>query len=304
MKEIALVALITQAAGQLSEMVPRRDGPNHLQFISIDDRAGTGGLFMSNTVDKSCIEGPNAICEKKCGYVSDSSDYYGELQCRFCLIRWKCLNLKTFRNCGKARCSEQCDEEPAGPKDFYGIASQWRQQDCLACMIKEECATEFDLRLHYGFTRNCVGECVSKVSESCPSLPIAERCSYRCHDQCKDSKDQNCFGDCLRQDDCTGMQDTCINCIQSCAAAKIVIQESEERSLFDLPTLKAHFTPNYMKANNLVPQQSTNHFGREREEEDGESGKKKNNRRRNRTNRRKDNDRGKQKKNRKRGKKE
>ena len=37
--------------------------------------------------------------------------------------------------------------------------------------------------------------------------------------------DQNCFADCLRDEECSGMQPNCINCIQSCAATKIIIQE-------------------------------------------------------------------------------
>jgi len=37
--------------------------------------------------------------------------------------------------------------------------------------------------------------------------------------------DQNCFADCMRDEECSGMQPNCINCIQSCAATKIIIQE-------------------------------------------------------------------------------
>jgi len=81
--------------------------------------------------------------------------------------------------------------------------------------------------------------------------------------------------------------------------------ESDERSLFDLPMIKAHFTPGYMVANKIdTADIQSSDFGREREEEEEETekeskGKKKYNRRNMRKDRRKDNERANQKKNRK-----
>lgn len=303
MREILILSILARGITS-QDLQPRKDGPSHLQFMSITDQSGTAEFFYSNTVDQSCISGSDAICRADCGFITDKSDYYSQIKCRFCLIRWKCLDLKSFRTCGRARCSDQCvDESTAGPKEFYGLASTWREQECLACMLKEECATEFDLRLHYGFTRNCVGECVSKESDSCPPLPVAERCSYRCHQQCDDSNDQNCFADCLKVDECAGMQPKCVNCIESCAATKIVVQESGDRSIFDAPRLKAHFTSDYIKANQLdSAPSSSGQFGREREETEKEKGAKKSSRRDRRKNRRNNNKRGFQKKSRKRQK--
>ena len=113
--------------------------------------------------------------------------------------------------------------------------------------FQEECASEFDLRMHYGFTRTCVAECVSKHSSQCPVLPKAEECANQCHQRCAKENNVKCFAECLEAADCDGMESECIECIESCAATKVVIKETLDRGLFDVPTLKAHFTTHYLK---------------------------------------------------------
>ena len=39
----------------------------------------------------------------------------------------------------------------------------------------------------------------------------------------------------------------CIDCIETCAAAKTVVEEANDRSLFDVPKLKAHFTTTFIE---------------------------------------------------------
>ena len=46
---------------------------------------------------------------------------------------------------------------------------------------------------------------------------------------------------------CKGMTVDCIDCIETCAAAKTVVEEANDRSLFDVPQLKAHFTTTFIE---------------------------------------------------------
>ena len=83
-----------------------------LKYISLYDRSGVPELFLSNSkwpqeaiessfkrilvVDEGCISGRNAKCQQDCGYITDKTDYYGQLKCRFCLIR-KGLEKKSLK---------------------------------------------------------------------------------------------------------------------------------------------------------------------------------------------------------------
>ena len=112
--------------------------------------------------------------------------------------------------------------------------------------FKEACATEFDLKMHYGFTRTCVGECVSRYSNVCPSLPEADKCSHNCHQTCGYGEDTECFQKCVSTT-CPNMQDECVDCIERCAASKVVVQEVDDRSSdFEMPQLKAHFSESFI----------------------------------------------------------
>ena len=44
-------------------------------------------FYLILVVDEGCISGRNAKCQQDCGYITDKTDYYGQLKCRFCLIR-------------------------------------------------------------------------------------------------------------------------------------------------------------------------------------------------------------------------
>ena len=112
--------------------------------------------------------------------------------------------------------------------------------------FKEKCATEFDLKMHYGFTRTCVGECVSRYSNTCPSLPEADKCSHNCHQTCGYGEDTACFQKCVSAT-CPNMQEQCVDCIERCAASKVVVQEVDDRSAdFEMPQLKAHFSESFI----------------------------------------------------------
>ena len=42
-----------------------------------------------------------------------------------------------LRKCGKAKCGTPCEDENRGkPKTHYGLASVWRQKECLTCLVK------------------------------------------------------------------------------------------------------------------------------------------------------------------------
>ena len=102
------------------------------------------------------------------------------------------------------------------------------------------------MKMHYGFTRTCVGECVSRYSNVCPSLPEADECSYKCHQNCGYGEDTVCFQKCVSST-CPNMQDQCVDCIERCAASKIVVQEVDDRSSdFEMPQLKAHFSESFI----------------------------------------------------------
>ena len=100
--------------------------------------------------------------------------------------------------------------------------------------------------MHYGFTRTCVGECVSRYSNVCPSLPEADKCSHNCHQTCGYGEDTVCFYKCVSAT-CPNMQDECVDCIERCAASKVVVQEVDDRSSdFEMPQLKAHFSESFI----------------------------------------------------------
>ena len=100
--------------------------------------------------------------------------------------------------------------------------------------------------MHYGFTRTCVGECVSRYSNVCPSLPEADKCSHNCHQTCGYGEDTVCFHKCVSAT-CPNMQDECVDCIERCAASKVVVQEVDDRSSdFEMPQLKAHFSESFI----------------------------------------------------------
>merc|ERR1719454_1066377 len=225
--------------------------PEQLRHIQLFDDNGSPDFFISNTVDESCVRGRSSKCYNDCHYITDKSDYYSELKCRFCLIRWKCFDQKALRRCGKSKCYKSCETPEPHAKLHYGVLSVWRKEECLSCLLKEECATEYDLKLHYGFTRNCVGECVAKNSDGCPSLPRAEQCSKKCHQRCDgQGTSSSCFTTCL--DECDGMEADCIDCIKTCAAVKVVVEEASDRSLFDVPHLKAHFTEKFIEDHDIT----------------------------------------------------
>jgi len=260
--------------------------PEQLKFIQLFDEGGSPDFFVSNTVDESCIRSRSSQCYDDCHYITDKSDYYSELKCRFCLIRWKCFDQKKLRQCGKAKCHKSCDNEQQGAKLHYGVLSVWRQEECLSCLLKEQCATEYDLKLHYGFTRNCVGECVARQGDVCPSLPVADRCAQTCHQRCTGQPTSSeCFTTCLAESMCKGMTVDCIDCIETCAAAKTVVEEANDRSLFDVPQLKAHFTTTFIEEHDLVDP-NVPETGRFREEK--ESKKKQGEKKKKRKERRKD----------------
>merc|ERR1711935_965384 len=60
--------------------------PEQLKFIQLFDEGGSPDFFVSNTVDESCIRSRSSQCYDDCHYITDKSDYYSELKCRFCLI--------------------------------------------------------------------------------------------------------------------------------------------------------------------------------------------------------------------------
>ena len=100
--------------------------------------------------------------------------------------------------------------------------------------------------MHYGFTRTCVGECVSRYSNVCPSLPEADKCSHNCHQTCGYGEDTECFQKCVSTT-CPNIQDECVDCIERCAASKVVVQEVDDRSSdFEMPQLKAHFSESFI----------------------------------------------------------
>ena len=49
----------------------------------------------------------------------------------------------------------------------------------------------------------------------------------------------------------------CIDCIESCAAAKTVIDEAKDRSVFEVPQLKAHFTNTFIEVNHQSRQSTS-----------------------------------------------
>ena len=256
MKRIRFCAVLSVLRAQI---------PEQLKSIKLYDNVGNPEFFISNTVDESCTRNSSSLCYDDCHYITDKSDYYTELKCRFCLIRWKCLDQSELRKCGRSRCSQSCQKQTVStPKIQYGLSSVWRSKECLACLLQEDCATEYDLKMHYGFTLNCVNACVSEHRNSCPPLHVADKCSTKCHDRCGMTNDPTCFTRCLKDDDCPGMTNVCIDCIELCAATKVVVEETHDRSLFDIPQMKAHFSSSYMEKHNLVS--SVPEVGRFRDE--------------------------------------
>jgi hypothetical protein len=51
MKEYLLLLALTvvSAEPETEGLVPRRDSPNHLQYLSLEDRTGTAEFFYSNS---------------------------------------------------------------------------------------------------------------------------------------------------------------------------------------------------------------------------------------------------------------
>merc|ERR1712062_800092 len=113
-------------------------------------------------------------------------------------------------------------------------------------------------------------------SQHCPVLPKAEACANKCHQNCAKANDVKCFADCLEESDCDGMENECVDCIETCAATKLVVKESLDRGIFEMPTLKAHFTNHYLEANNMATP-AVPDVGRFRDEEETSSKKKKKN---------------------------
>ena len=69
-----------------------------------------------------------------------------------------------------------------------------------------------------------------------------------CHQRCAgQSTSSDCFTECLEDTACKGMTVDCIDCIETCAAAKTVVEDANDRSLFDVPKLKAHFTASFIE---------------------------------------------------------